>query len=50
MTNENIIPVTQIGYCNECKKIVFDNQLFVYGEDGLYHYECINLKKSKENR
>ena len=41
-----------IGVCKECNhknNTVYDNQLFVEAEEGLYHFSCYNMKVMKED-
>ena len=41
-----------IGACKECNhksNTVYDNELFVEAEEGLYHFSCYNEKAMKEN-
>ena len=41
-----------IGVCKHCthdNNTVYDNQLYVEAEDGLYHFSCYNEKVEKEN-
>ncbi len=41
----------KIGTCKKCLDIVFESQLFVDDENGLYHFSCLNEEiKNKEDK